>query len=226
MKNLKSNITVGCIAAFLFTTVTQAQQSNVSSMVRSLSGTRSISSAPVQKRSVSVSKSSVKPKGYASSKTKSSSSYRSSSSRRSSSSYSSSSKRSYSPPPANKICYHVDPTAQLTTNRIQFRKNSTEIEHHSYGYLYDLANALMSHQLCNHRFVIEGHASAEGSYYTNQSLSQRRANAIFDFLVSRGVHPARLLSVGHGEEQAQYSASAPEYLRASDRRVMVFKLID
>lgn len=126
-----------------------------------------------------------------------------------------------------QISYDVDPTSELSTNEIQFRKNSTElVGSHSYQYLYNLANALKSPGLEKSRFVIEGHASAEGSDVTNQILSQSRANAIFDFLVGMGVHPSRLLSVGHGEYQARYASNAPEYLRATDRRVMVFKLAE
>ncbi|MDF1811322.1 MAG: OmpA family protein, partial [Verrucomicrobiales bacterium] len=235
MKNTITKITVGCLASFLLTTGSEAQN-NVSSMVRTLKGV-STYSAPVQKRSVSISSSSVRPKGnYSSTKKKPASSYSSnrSSSSRSSSSYSSSRSRHshssstyHAPEPVrNEVCYHVDPSSQLSTNRIQFQKNSARIDHSSYHFLYELAAALQSHTLCHHRFVIEGHASAEGSWGINQSLSQRRANSIFDFLVARGVHPSRLLSVGHGEEHAQYSPGAPEYLRANDRKVMVFKLAE
>ena len=126
---------------------------------------------------------------------------------------------------SGNLSYHVDSSCQLCTSQIQFRKNSTEFaDRQSYDYLQNLAYALSSPELRHQRFVIEGHASAEGSSITNLTLSQRRANRIFDFLVSYGVHPSRLMSVGHGETQAQHASYAPEYLRAQDRRVMVFKM--
>ena len=123
------------------------------------------------------------------------------------------------------LAYNVDAGCQLCTSQIQFRKNSIELaDVQSYNYLQNLAIALQSAELRHQRFVIEGHASAEGSYSTNLTLSQRRANAIFDFLVSRGVCSSRLMSVGHGESRAQYSSSSPEYLRAKDRKVIIFKM--
>lgn len=123
------------------------------------------------------------------------------------------------------LSYHVDSSCQLCTSQVQFIKNSTALANHqSYQYLHNLAYALNSPQLHGQRFVIEGHASAEGGYSSNLSLSQRRANAIYDFLVQHGVCPTRLLSVGHGESQARYPSSAPEYLRAEDRRVIIFKM--
>ena len=122
------------------------------------------------------------------------------------------------------ISYRVDQSAQLSTNEIKFRKNSTELaDQSSYQYLYNLAHALLNPALIHDNFVIEGHASAEGSASSNQSLSQRRANAIYDFMVNQGIAPSRLLSVGHGEAHARYSSSSPEYLRAQDRRVIVLQ---
>ncbi len=125
----------------------------------------------------------------------------------------------------DSLTYRIDSSSQLSTSEVRFLKNSTELaDQQSLYYLYNLANALLSAELIGERFVVEGHASAEGSFATNLTLSQRRANAIFDFLVSQGVHPSRLLAVGHGESLARYDAGAPEYLRSTDRRVIVFKL--
>ena len=41
-----------------------------------------------------------------------------------------------------------------------------------------------------------------------------------------GVDPNRLLPVGYGEAEAENPARAAEYLRALDRRVMVFTVAD
>ena len=124
-----------------------------------------------------------------------------------------------------EVSYQVDPTSELATNEIRFEKNSTSIaDDNSVYYLQSLLAALNSPDLVASNFVIEGHASAEGSSEYNRELSQRRANAVHEFLVSQGVSPIRLLSVGHGEDLASYPADAPDYLRASDRRVILYKL--
>lgn len=129
-------------------------------------------------------------------------------------------------PPAN-LSYQVDSSSQLATSAVRFRKGSTELaDEYSYQYLHNLASALQDSSLAGNRFVVEGHASADGSEYANLLLSQRRSNAIFDFLLSQGVSPDRLLAVGHGESQARFRSSDPEYLLAQDRQVVVFKLAD
>jgi outer membrane protein OmpA-like peptidoglycan-associated protein len=48
---------------------------------------------------------------------------------------------------------------------------------------------------------IEGHTDAEGETTDNQRLSEQRAAAVRDALAARGVDPARLEVVGHGESR-------------------------
>ena len=47
--------------------------------------------------------------------------------------------------------------------------------------------------------VIEGHADWRASQAHNQPLSERRAQAVRDYLVSGGIDPDRLTTLGHGE---------------------------
>ena len=63
--------------------------------------------------------------------------------------------------------------------------------------LRDLAASLRNYP--DHDAVIEGHASTDGSTATNQSLSDRRARAVQDFLIGQGVSASRLQSLGYGE---------------------------
>jgi OOP family OmpA-OmpF porin len=46
--------------------------------------------------------------------------------------------------------------------------------------------------------LIEGHTDSVGTDAYNQSLSDRRAKAVFDYLSSRGVDPARCEVDGQG----------------------------
>lgn len=49
--------------------------------------------------------------------------------------------------------------------------------------------------------TVIGHTDAEGSEKSNQDLSQRRANAVVDYLRGRNVNPARLDAIGKGESE-------------------------
>lgn len=49
--------------------------------------------------------------------------------------------------------------------------------------------------------VIEGHADEQGTREYNLALGARRANAVSEFLVSRGVAPGRLRTVSFGKER-------------------------
>ncbi len=127
---------------------------------------------------------------------------------------------------AYAVSYQVDPTSQLR-GEIRFRKGSTEIaDANSVQFITILADAINNPKLDGFRFVIEGHASAEGGAEANQRLSQRRANAIYDILTSPGygVNGNRLLPVGYGESEARFPPSAGEHALSQDRRVMIYKL--
>lgn len=51
------------------------------------------------------------------------------------------------------------------------------------------------------RVLVEGHTDAKGTDAYNQGLSERRANAVKRYLVSKGVAADRLEAVGRGESQ-------------------------
>ncbi len=65
--------------------------------------------------------------------------------------------------------------------------------------LRDLASSLSNYD--GHDAVIVGHASTDGSTATNQSLSERRAAAVSNFLRSQGVSSSRLQAYGRGETE-------------------------
>jgi outer membrane protein OmpA-like peptidoglycan-associated protein len=51
------------------------------------------------------------------------------------------------------------------------------------------------------RLSIEGHADSSGTNARNEQLSKARADAVRDYLVSKGVAPSRLETRGHGARQ-------------------------
>lgn len=67
---------------------------------------------------------------------------------------------------------------------------------------------------------VEGFTDSRGADDANQKLSQDRANAVKDFLVSQGVKPEKLRAVGRGEANPVASNDTPEG-RANNRRVEI-----
>lgn len=123
------------------------------------------------------------------------------------------------------VSYPVSQSSMISSNDIIFAQGSTRFaDGHSYDMLMALADAIANPALSDARFVIEGHASAEGSYDDNMVLSQRRAEAIVRDLVREGIDPERLIPVGYGESEARYPADAPERNRSLDRNVRVFRI--
>ncbi len=67
------------------------------------------------------------------------------------------------------------------------------------------------------RVTIEGHTDAMGSEAYNQKLSERRAAAVYDYFLSKGVPSSRMRSVGYGELRP-IATNATEEGRALNRR--------
>jgi outer membrane protein OmpA-like peptidoglycan-associated protein len=67
---------------------------------------------------------------------------------------------------------------------------------------------------------VEGFTDSRGADDMNMKLSQDRANAVKDYLVSQGVKPEKLRAVGRGETNPVASNDTPEG-RANNRRVEI-----
>jgi OOP family OmpA-OmpF porin len=90
---------------------------------------------------------------------------------------------------------------------VQFDTDSPIIRPDSYRTLGRIADALSHPTLLAYGFLIVGHTESTGRREINLTLSQRRADAIRDVLVTTfKVSPKRLQAVGLGEEQLQDTA--------------------
>jgi outer membrane protein OmpA-like peptidoglycan-associated protein len=72
------------------------------------------------------------------------------------------------------------------------------------------------------KFSIEGHTDSQGSKGINQPLSEKRAAAVKNWLVSKGIAPARLKTAGFGDTKPIDANKTPEG-RANNRRVEFVK---
>ena len=68
------------------------------------------------------------------------------------------------------------------------------------------------------RFEVEGHTDSSGTEAINQPLSERRARAVLDLLVTRGIEASALTARGYGSSRPVADNATPEG-RSRNRRV-------
>jgi len=101
---------------------------------------------------------------------------------------------------------------------ITFATDSSSIQPHFRPTLDKVADVLDRY---NQTYVdVYGHTDSTGSDAYNQALSERRADSVASYLVSRGVESARLEALGYGETQPIASNDTVEG-RSQNRRVEI-----
>ena len=88
----------------------------------------------------------------------------------------------------------------IITQKVYFKTGKATIRKRSHGILGEVALVLKVNQRLK-GVRIEGHTDSRGPDARNKGLSQRRAQAVMDFLVGKGVKPLRLFAIGYGEER-------------------------
>ena len=113
------------------------------------------------------------------------------------------------------------PAVSLT---VEFGTGSAELSPQARATLDELGRALVSRDLAQYRFRIEGHTDTVGTRAANQALSQRRAESVAAYLQRRfGIAPSRLEAIGLGEDELAV-ATPPQTPNARNRRVKVVNL--
>ncbi len=101
-----------------------------------------------------------------------------------------------------------------------FETGSDKLKNESFKNLNELAIILMEDEAVN--VEIQGHTDNKGDVTKNKELSQKRADAVKNFLLVKGIDAARLKAVGYGSE-LPIADNATEKGRSTNRRVE-FKL--
>jgi outer membrane protein OmpA-like peptidoglycan-associated protein len=120
-------------------------------------------------------------------------------------------------PRGTRIRPSAPPTVRLP---ILFEFDSTELLPESEALLAKLGAALVSDDLADFRFSVEGHTDSLGSEGYNTTLSEERAKVAKAYLIARGVPERQLATLGHGEAQPVASNHDDEG-RQRNRRVEV-----
>ncbi len=125
---------------------------------------------------------------------------------------------------ANNGCPEVKPTAEVMktlndyartilfdTGKATFKKGTDTVLKAMVAILKEYPKA---------DFSIEGHTDSVGAEKSNQLLSERRANAVKDYLIANGISAERLSAQGFGEERP-IDTNDTAAGRANNRRVEV-----
>ncbi len=107
-------------------------------------------------------------------------------------------------------------TLEVAMRAVQFDTGKSTIKSESYSVLNQVVDIMRRYP--NYSISIEGHTDNVGSSSLNQSLSEKRAKACYDYIASRGISSSRLSYAGYGESRP-VSDNSTETGRKLNRRV-------
>jgi len=103
------------------------------------------------------------------------------------------------PPKDTVVIRQVETKVQFAAKHILFKASSNELTASSYPAMDEVVDLLQQHATLQMR--IEGHTDSTGSDALNRQLSAARADAVKQYLVSKGIDPGRLVTIGLGPAQ-------------------------
>ena len=106
----------------------------------------------------------------------------------------------------------------LDSNAIQFEFNKAVLLSMNRELLSRIAGILLTSK--GYSIKVHGHTDDVGSDAYNQELSERRAQAVRDYLVEAGISPTIVTTKGYGKSKPLVTAKTSE-ARAKNRRVEV-----
>ena len=103
----------------------------------------------------------------------------------------------------------------MTLEGVNFDTNSARIMSGSEAILEKAVKALTDNASIHVR--IEGHTDSRGTAAFNKKLSEKRANAVVDYLVGKGINADRLSAIGYGEAAPVAPNDTPENMYKNRR---------
>ena len=122
--------------------------------------------------------------------------------------------------PENKGCPEVKREVRQLLNKamqgIEFETGKASIKSKSYPLLDLIATIFIDNS--NYFVEVQGHTDNTGKAEINKELSQKRANAVMEYLIGKGVPAERLSAKGYGDEMP-VADNKTKAGRAKNRRV-------
>ena len=105
----------------------------------------------------------------------------------------------------------------ITLNNVFFQTGKYTLLDISIVELDKVVEMMQSHPTM--RIELGGHTDNVGNPASNQTLSEQRAKAVYDYLVNHGIEASRLSYKGYGQTQPVSDNSTPEGRRQNRRTV-------
>jgi outer membrane protein OmpA-like peptidoglycan-associated protein len=119
---------------------------------------------------------------------------------------------------ADKITDQMSSKAYTGQTAIQFASGSAVIKLVSSKILNDIFNNAVLAENC--KLAIYGYTDNVGNPTSNQALSEKRANAVREYLIRKGLSPQKIEASGYGEADPVADNSTPAG-REQNRRVQI-----
>jgi OOP family OmpA-OmpF porin len=113
------------------------------------------------------------------------------------------------------------PEKPIVLEGVHFQSSKAILLPESSGILDRVAESLIAHP--DVKVEVGGHTDSDGSASANLKLSTKRANAVRDYLVKKGVPASQMTAKGYGETQPISDNKSPEG-KAMNRRVELKRL--
>jgi OOP family OmpA-OmpF porin len=119
-------------------------------------------------------------------------------------------------PPPKQTLGEVTAAGTYVFKDIQFESNKADLKSSSFATLNSIAEALKAQP--DMKVEIQGHTDGRGKRDFNVGLSQRRAETVKAYLVTKGVDSERMVPRGYGPDHPIATNSTAQG-RATNRRV-------
>ncbi len=111
------------------------------------------------------------------------------------------------PPPQERIV--LLKSTIVISDKIQFELNKADVKPVSYPLLDEVVTVMKANPQID-SLQVEGHTDTTGAADYNTTLSQKRAEAVMKYIVSKGIAQGRLVAKGFGPERPIAANDTPD----------------
>ncbi|MNU81302.1 putative lipoprotein YiaD precursor [compost metagenome] len=117
-----------------------------------------------------------------------------------------------------ELLIEYDPGSTFSFNNLQFETAKADLKTSSYPILKNLVEIMKRKK--DLKIQISGHTDSDGETEANQILSQKRAEAVRNYLIGQGIDASRMIAKGFGENKPIADNTTPQG-KAQNRRTEI-----